>query len=152
MSAPSALVLFNAFGEHLAKGTIDCDTDTLKLSLVSSAYAPNVATHAARSDFSASELATAFGYTSGGASLTGVSASRTVAVTKVDAGDVTWTASGGSLVARYAVLYANVTRNGVTDPLIGYLLLDSAPADVTATSGDVLTVIWNASGIFTITA
>lgn len=153
MAAPSALTLYGAFGEHLAEGTIDLDTDTIRAALVTSSYTPNANTHTQRSDFSANELATANGYTSGGAALTGVAISRTNLVTTFDAGDVSWTASGGNIgPARYLVLYADVTRNGVTGPLIGYLTIDSAPADVTITSGSTGTIQWAASGIVTITA
>jgi hypothetical protein len=39
----------------------------------------------------------------------------------------------------------------VVDPLICYCLLDSAPADVTASAGNALTITMNASGTFTLT-
>jgi hypothetical protein len=45
-----------------------------------------------------------------------------------------WTASGGSLVARYAALYE------VAGDVLAYCLLDSAPADVTVTTGNTLTI------------
>jgi len=57
-----------------------------------------------------------------------------------------WTASGGSITARYAVIY-----NSTTGGLIGYSLLDNSPADVTATTGNTFTVSPNASGIFDLT-
>lgn len=151
MAAPGAVTLFGAFLEHLAEGTIDFDTDTIKVALVSSGYTPNANTHTQRSDFSASELATSGGYTSGGATAT-PSVTRSNLVSTLDLSDVSWTGSGGGFSARYAVIYANVTRNGVTDPLIGYFVLDSAPADVTVAAGNTLTIAWNASGIATLTA
>lgn len=55
-----------------------------------------------------------------------------------------WTASGGSIVARYAVLYE------VGGNVLAYCLLDSAPADVTATTGNTLTFTINASGVATL--
>lgn len=153
MGAPGSVTLFGAFGEHLAEGTIDLDTDTLRLALVTSAYTPNVNTHDRRSDFSASELGTANGYTSGGTALSGVSVTRSALVTTFDAADVVFTASGGTIGPfRYAVLYADVTRNGITGPLIGYALLDSAPADLSIANGNSLEVRWNATGIATVSA
>jgi hypothetical protein len=42
------------------------------------------------------------------------------------------------------------TFNSQVDPLIASILLDTTPADVTATAGNTLTLQWNASGIFTL--
>jgi hypothetical protein len=61
-----------------------------------------------------------------------------------DPADAVWTAAGGSITARFAVLYE------VAGDVLCYCLLDSTPADVTATDGNTLTVAFNASGIFTL--
>lgn len=54
---------------------------------------------------------------------------------KASSANVTWTASGSSIGAwRYAVFYFNATVEGVVDPVIGYFLGDSTPADVPATT------------------
>ncbi len=45
-----------------------------------------------------------------------------------------WTASGGSITARYAAIYE------VGGDVLAFVLLDSAPADVTATTGNTLTI------------
>jgi hypothetical protein len=58
--------------------------------------------------------------------------------------DPVWTASGGSITARFAVIYE------VSGTVLCYCLLDSTPADETATNGNTLTVTPNASGIFTL--
>ena len=65
----------------------------------------------------------------------------------LDGGDVSWTASGGALTARYAVLRAVGTYGGLVDPLIAYMLLDDAPADKSAADGYAFDVSWSASGI-----
>lgn len=88
------------------------------------------------------EHANGNGYTTGGEAVT-LSLSGTTTVT-VDCTDVTWTASGGSIVARFAVIYE------VSGRVLCYCLLDSTPADVTATAGNDLTVQINASGVFTL--
>jgi hypothetical protein len=56
-----------------------------------------------------------------------------------NADDVVYTASGGSIVARYFVLFDD-TPTSPLDPLICYGLLDQTPLDVTATDGNTLTV------------
>lgn len=146
--AAGALTFFQDAGKFLLNGTLDLDTNTLKVALFSSSLTPSVNTQNKLGDLTG-QLSTANGYTSGGATLSSVTLSRSGAVTTLDAADVTWTASGGSITARYAVLYASGTLNGTVDPLIGYILLDSTPADVTATDGNTLTIQWNASGILT---
>jgi len=57
-------------------------------------------------------------------------------------------AAGGSMVARFAVLYDDTAAN---KDLIAYCLLDSAPADVTVTTGNSLTIQINAAGVFSLT-
>ena len=61
-----------------------------------------------------------------------------------DPADAVWTASGGSIVARFAVIYKSAGN------VLCYCLLDSTPADVTATTGNTLTVAAHASGVFTL--
>lgn len=88
------------------------------------------------------EHANANGYTTGGTAVT-ISKSGTTTVT-VTSTNATWTASGGSITARYAVIYE------VGGNVLAYCLLDSTPADVTATDGNTLTVQIHASGVFTL--
>jgi hypothetical protein len=61
-----------------------------------------------------------------------------------------FTASGGSITARYAVIDDDTVTTPVADPLVCYSLLDNSPADLTATDGNTFTVQMNASGIFTL--
>lgn len=82
------------------------------------------------------------GYTTGGTAVT-ISKSGTTTVT-FDSTDAVWTASGGSITARFAVIYE------VGGNVLAYCLLDSTPADVTATDGNTLTVQIHASGVFTL--
>lgn len=97
-----------------------------------------------------SEVANANGYLTGGVNITGESwtnASGTITFTMSNG---IWTASGGSITARFAVIYKNATVNSVVKPLLCVCLLDTTPADVTATTGNTLTIAINASGVFTL--
>jgi hypothetical protein len=67
--------------------------------------------------------------------------------TKFDTVDPAWTASGGSITARFAALFNNTHAS---DGLICYTLLDTTPADVTVTDGNTLTIQQNASGVLTL--
>lgn len=124
----------------LVDGTFDLDTDTFKMALFTSSS--NIGSSSTTYSGLTNEVASANGYTTGGKTLT-MALSGTTTVT-VDCDDQTWTASGGSITARFAVIYESAGN------VLCYCLLDSAPADVTATDGNTLTVQINASGIFTL--
>lgn len=144
------VVLFNSFREYVADGTIDLDTDTFKVMLTTSSQALSASGQTVKADLT-NEVANANGYTSGGITLTGVTWNRSGGTVTFDSDDPLWTASGGSITARYCVLYKSGTANAVTNPLVGYALLDSTPADVVATDGSPLKIILPASGWFTLT-
>lgn len=138
--AAGAWLFTNTGRTSLLNGTFDLDTDTFKMALFLSTSNIGAAstTYAGLTD----EHANANGYTTGGVAIT-LSLAGTTTVT-VDSSDATWTASGGSIVARFAVIYE------VGGNVLAYCLLDSAPADVTVTDGNSLTVQINASGVFTL--
>jgi hypothetical protein len=96
------------------------------------------------------EHAAANGYTAGGVALTGITWTNSGGTITFDCNDPVWTASGGSIVARFAVIYRNATVNSIVKPLLCVCLLDTTPADVTATTGNTLTIQINASGVFTL--
>ncbi len=96
------------------------------------------------------EHANANGYTTGGQALTGETWTRSGSILTFDANDASWTASGGSIVARFAGIYWNATVNGIVKPLLCMCLLDTTPADVTATNGNTFPVTMNASGIISL--
>jgi hypothetical protein len=142
----ASITFYNSFREFVADGTIDLDTHTFKVMLVSSSYTFSAA-HTVKTDIT-NELSTANGYTAGGATLTSVTWGHSGGTATFDAADTVWSASGGSITARRAVIYDDTAAS---DELVASVLLDTTPADVTATDGNTLTLQWNASGIFTIT-
>jgi hypothetical protein len=145
----ASITFYESFRETVADGTIDLDTHTFKVMLTTSAYTPNAGTHTVKADVT-NEHANqgAPGYATGGAALASVTWGHSGATATFDAADVQWTATGGNMVARYAVIYDDTAAS---DDLVAYVLLDTTPADVTATTGNTFTIAWNASGIFTIT-
>lgn len=146
----ASITFYNSFREYVADGTIDLDTDTFKVTLHTSTYTPSATTHTVYADLT-NELSTASGYTNGGATLGTVTWNRSGGTVTFDAADTVWTASGGTITARYAVIRKDGTANAIVSPLIAYILLDTTPADVSATTGNTLTLQWNASGIFDLT-
>lgn len=90
------------------------------------------------------EHAEANGYTAGGIAVT-IALSGTTTV-KVDiSSDPVWTASGGSIIAKWAAIYE------VSGLVLCYWLLDSTAADVTVTTGNTLTVAAPSQGLYTLT-
>jgi len=130
----------NSGRTSLVNGDFDLDSDTFKMALFLSTS--NIGASSTTYAGLTNEVASANGYTTGGKTLT-MALSGTTTVT-VDCDDQTWTASGGSITARFAVIYE------VSGKVLCYCLLDSTPADVTATDGNTLTVQINASGVFTL--
>lgn len=93
-------------------GTVDLDSDTTKVILVTDSYTPN-ADHTQKSDTGANELSTGSGYTAGGVAVTptvsDVDASNSVTY---DTTDPSWTASGGPIGPfRYAIWYDDTHAN-----------------------------------------
>jgi len=127
---------------RMLNGTFDFDTDTFKVALFLSTS--NIGAASTTYAGVTNEHANANGYTTGGISLGALTLAGTTTVTVDDPADMVWTASGGSITARFGVLYESA------GDVVAYFLLDSTPADVTATDGNTLTIALNASGIFTL--
>lgn len=124
----------------LTTGTfLDADSYKIALFLSTSNIGSGSTTYAGLTN----EHANANGYTTGGNAVT-LSRSGTSTVTFDTTDPAVWTASGGSIIARYAVLYE------VGGNVLCYCLLDSTPADVTVTTGNTLTLTISASGVFTL--
>jgi hypothetical protein len=97
------------------------------------------------------EVANANGYTTGGVSVgAGATWLNSAGTDTWTLSNGVWTASGGSITARFAVIYKNATVNSIVKPLLCVCLLDTTPADVTATSGNTLTIAINGSGVFSL--
>lgn len=139
--AASTWAFTNGGRTKLLDGTFDIDTDSWKtaLFLSTSNLGAGSTTYAGVTN----EHANANGYTTGGIAIT-LTLAGTTTVTVDISTDPVWTASGGSIVARFASIYE------VGGNVLCFSTLDTTPADVTATSGNTLTVAANASGVFTL--
>lgn len=138
--------------KHLADGTFDLDGSTFKMGLyLSTSNANTLSVGTGLLADLTNEHANANGYTTGGITLSGVTWTNTAGSEAWTWTAPVWTASGGSIVARFAVIYASGTLNTFVNPLLAVCLLDVAPADVTVTTGNTLTITPNVSGAFTLT-
>jgi hypothetical protein len=139
--AAGAWVFPDASRTKLLDSTFSIAADTFKMALFLSTS--NIG--AASTTFAGvtNEHAANNGYTAGGIAVD-LTLAGTTTVTADIATDPVWTASGGSITARFAVIYE------VSGDVLCYCLLDSTPADVTATTGNTLTIAAHASGVFTL--
>lgn len=134
-------VKYEIFSEDLAEKVHDLNADTLRVLLTNTA--PNVATHATRSQIT--ELAGGSGYTSGGHD-TQNATSRSGGTTSITGVDVVITASGGSIGPFRYVVLDNDTPTSPADPLIQYWDYGSS---ITLLDGETFTVDFGSS-LFTI--
>jgi hypothetical protein len=135
VAAPGAWTLVNGARANILNGTFVVGSG-YKVALVTSTS--NIAASSTTWAAVTNEVANANGYATGGVSVT-LSQTGSTSVAVYFSSNPSWTASGGSIVARWAVLY----KTG--SDVLAFSLLDSAPADVTVASGNSLTVN-NSSG------
>lgn len=149
----STLQLYGKAGSNFLGGEasgdafqIDYLTDTIKFTLHTSTYVPNIDTHETFTD-ATNELATANGYTAGGITIAGktvvYNATGNISTFDMDDTTVTWTATGGSLVFQYAILRKD-TGTASTSPLIGYIDCGAQ----TITTGNTFLITTGATGLF----
>jgi hypothetical protein len=140
--AAGAWTFTNTARTKLLDGTFDVADDTYKMALFLSTS--NLGAASTTYAGVTNEHANANGYTTGGIAVD-LTLAGTTTVTVDIATDPVWTASGGSITARFAAIYE------VGGDVLCYCLLESTgPADVTATTGNTLTVAAHASGVFTL--
>ena len=137
-------VVYNSFKQKIMDGSIDLDTDVIRVALVTSSYTVSQDDHEDYADIT-NEVANGNGYTTEGEIL------ANAAVTKdntdnegvFDADDVAWTSS--TITARGAIVYKD-SGTAATSWFIRYIDFGS---DQTSTAGT-FTLQWNAEGIINI--
>ena len=102
---------------------------TIKLSLHTSAYTPNVGTggHSLASNLT-NELPTGGGYTAGGITLASPTKTAVTGGYKFSTANAQWTATGSGIPTwRYAVLRVDGTLGGKVNPIIGAAGISAFP-------------------------
>jgi hypothetical protein len=110
-------------------GSIDFDSDTFKVMLVTSSYAPNKKTHTKRSDVTNEVVGTA--YVAGGAAAT-VTVTKDTVNDRVDTGlgSASWASS--TITAAGAVYYKSRGGLSSADELVAYI---DFGGNITSTNG-----------------
>lgn len=140
--AQGDMVMYNGIKGKLGDGSVDWDTNTIKVALLTG-YTPNKDTHVAWSDISASEI-TAANYTAGGVAIT--PSTPTIDTTndwaEYDATDAAWTSLGApSGAINYAIVYKD-SGVAASSWLISYIEI------TTQSNGGNYTIAWHADGVF----
>ena len=138
-------VMFNSWVEYMAEAA-NTSSDSFIIGLTTSSWTPNQATMTVLADVT--NEVSGSGYSR--QTLASVTSTLSGAVLTFDAADPVFTASGGSIVARYWFIFDDTVAG---DPLVNYGLLDTTAGgtNVTTTAGNTLTFNINASGLFTVT-
>ena len=131
----------------IANGLMDLDTHSFKIALFTSVSNCNTLSGTTTLASLTNQVATANGYTQNSKAVTLTTANSGGTITVDETTNPSWTANGGSITARFAVIY-NDTH--ASKQALCVCLLDTAPADVTETDGNTFTITQNSSGIFTI--
>lgn len=118
---------------------VNWEEDTIKVALTTSSYTPDQDEHDFFNDVT-NELAETGGYTSGGKTLSGATATYDGAsnTVRLDANDVEWTSA--SFTAAKAVIYKS-TGEASTSPLLGWV---DFGGNETVSSGT-FKIIWDAT-------
>jgi hypothetical protein len=126
---------------------LDLSAQTIKVALMRDTLTPNQVTQEFFADISSNQSTVSgggSGYTAGGATLTNktFTPNPSAGTASFDADDVTWAITGGTITARYAVVYQD-SGNPATSPIIAVFDFGSNRA---ATDGN-FTLQWGANGI-----
>lgn len=135
--------LYDHTAARFASGA-NASADTYKVKLLTAATFD--ATHTTLAATGGTEAATGTGYSAGGQALTNVAVTTvTTNDAKFDADDVTWSASGGSISASYAIIYNDTDTS---DPPVAFI---DFGASESAGDGTDFKIVWNTDGIVTFT-
>lgn len=139
--------VFTKFADALGQKTVDMDSDTFKVMLLS-AYTPAQDTHKFVSDvLGAGTEASGTGYTTGGQTLSSLSWTQSAHVYTWTFANPSWTTTGGSLAAAYAIFFDSTPGSNATNPVACYWDFGGTQTSANGT----FTLTMNGSGLLTVT-
>jgi hypothetical protein len=138
------IVLFNAFAYDYGNKIHDFDSDTFKLGIVDDTITPAADdTTPTWADYSDNEVSNAGGYTTGGETLTGVTATETGGVLTFDSNNVTLAQNAAGFTDGYWGILYNSTAAGKN--AFAYVDLGGPVSEAAGP----IACNWNVLGIFT---
>lgn len=122
-------LIYNSAIDDMARGSIDFDTDTFKIMLVTSSYTPNKDTHDRRDDVT--NEVTGTGYSTGGSTIA-CTVTKDTGNDKVTLQFASTSWASSTITERAAVVYKSRGGASSADELVFYNDFD---ADVSTTNG-----------------
>lgn len=147
--AAGAWKMFGAAGEALLDSSIDWESDSFRMALVTSSYTLDL-TDTAWSDISTNEVANGNGYATHGKAIT-PTLSRSGQVVTLDCDDQSWTSATFS--AKHAVIVRDADDNGAlasSDLPLLICDLDTGGGSLSPSAGT-LSITISASGLYAFT-
>jgi len=113
----------NNYKELLHLKIISMAADVFKICLMEPGFAFSRSAHEIYADISIFELATAFGYTAGGATLAGVATVNdpVLAAAITSWNNMAWPIAGGDIQSDGAIIYDDTVAAPDVKPIIGYI-------------------------------
>jgi hypothetical protein len=105
---------------NVMNGSIDLDTNSFKLELVTSTRAPVQATDSVRTDLGANEASGGSGYPAGGFTVSTPTLAISSLTVNWDAADISQAITGGPFAFRYGAFY-KVVGTAATDLLVAFV-------------------------------
>ena len=146
MAAAGKWKLYEQAKLDIANGLIDLDTHAFKINLYLSTSNCDTLSGTTTLATLTNQVATNFGYVQSTKAVTLTTANASGTITVDETTNPVWTAAGGSITARFAVIYDDTHAS---KQALCVCLLDTAPADVTATDTNTFTITEAVTGILT---
>ena len=148
--AAGAWVLFDSFKEKMADGSVDLDNVTaaaFMALLATTSYTPDTTDVFVDDIVPATVEVTGAGYAR--EALTNVVWENTAGTIKWDVDDIAFAAAGGSITAKYVLLYYAVATDA-DHILIGYVDMDTSGGSIITNDGNTYVLQISSSGVFTL--
>jgi hypothetical protein len=145
--AAGAWTFYNLTKRHLMDGAIDLDTNSFRMNLYTSASNAATVTLSTIGSIT-SEVSEAFGYSSSGKPLTGVTwaVGASASEYRFNCNQTQWAAAGGSIANIKTAVIWQVGASAQARKLLCYSQLSTSQFSVT--TGNTLTITPSANGIF----
>ena len=146
----ASLKIFPSYLKNIGNGTVDLDTDLLRVALYRTMSGLSGGAFSAVGSITASEVANGNGYTTGGKTLSAVTVTLSGTNTaRADATDTFWSANGGAITSIKAAVVYKSDGTAANRKCICYVELTQTGV-ISLADTNRLTIQWNSAGLFDI--
>jgi hypothetical protein len=144
----ATFTVYESFKKNMQNGTLDMDTDVLKVVLWQTLSGVSIPTASLAGSLTSTQVTNGNGYTTGGKTLSNTSVTISGSNAKFDADDTWWSANGGSIqnMAAFTIQLTNGTSANAV--LVGWGQLSTTAVSITNTNR--VTLQWASTGLYTV--